>query len=317
MKEKNVFVGIDTSNYTTSIGIVSDGGEVIGNFKLLLPVKSGESGLRQSDAVFAHIKNIPLLCDKVRELCGSYKIKAVGYSAYPRDAAGSYMPCFLVGEAVAKTLGAFYASPVYGFSHQSGHIRAALYSSGLCTNEDFVSFHISGGTTEILYVGQADGKFNIKILGGSKDLHAGQAIDRAGVLMGLNFPCGREMNALANLNERKITSPKICVSGFDCNLSGLENMASKLYCETGDKSYVSAFVFEFIGKTVQKLSENVRKKYPDIKIVYAGGVSSNSIIRRRIEDSFDSVFFASAEYSSDNAAGTALLTRERYIGQEG
>lgn len=223
------------------------------------------------------------------------------------------MPCFLVGETVAKTLAAFLNVPTYKFSHQSGHIRAALYSSKAVPERDFAAFHLSGGTTEVLHVKNENGTYRIDILGGSIDLHAGQAIDRAGVLMGLKFPCGKEMDALAKLNSKKTPKPKICVNAFECNLSGLENMAASLYAKTKDPSYVSAFVFDFIGETVKRISENVRKEYPDIKIIYAGGVSGNSIIRKKLENSFSDVYFASPEFSSDNAAGIALLTKESFF----
>lgn len=305
------FVGIDTSNYTTSVSVVNAKGEVIANIKRLLPVKEGENGLRQSDAVFAHVKNLSLLSDAVRELGTRGEIASIGYSAYPRDIEGSYMPCFLVGESVAKTLGAFLNVPIYKFSHQSGHIRAALYSSKAKPNGDFVAFHLSGGTTEVLHVSKGN-PYKIDILGGSEDLHAGQAIDRAGVKMGLKFPCGKEMDALTKQNSQKTPKPKICVNGFKCNLSGLENMAASLYEKTKDPSYVSAFVFDFIGETVKRLSENVRKEYPDIKMIYAGGVSGNSAIQKKLENSFSGVYFASAEFSSDNAAGIALLAKESF-----
>ncbi len=313
--ERKVFVGIDTSNYTTSCAISNENGEVLHNFRILLPVKYGERGLRQSDAVFAHIKNFKLISNMIRENCKDYKILAIGYSAFPRDTQGSYMPCFLTGETVANMLSAFSGAEIYAFSHQSGHIRSAIYSSGLRPSiDEFISFHVSGGTTEVLKIKKtADEYYDIKLLGGSVDLHAGQAVDRVGVAMGLNFPCGKEMEKLALSNSSKIPSPKICVNGYDCNLSGLENLAINMFAKSQDKSLISAYVFEFIGKTLEKITENLRKEYIDLPILYAGGVMSNSIIKTRLDEKFKNVFFATPEFSADNASGISLLTREKYM----
>ena len=316
MQDK-VFLGIDTSNYTTSISFSNMEGEIIKNYKILLPVKEGERGLRQSDAVFAHIKNIPqiakLIESELKEY--NYEIMAVGHSAYPRDCEGSYMPCFLVGEAISELISSLYKIKNFKFSHQSGHIKSALYSAGISKiYEPFIAFHVSGGTTEILYVTPNSKKgCDITLIGGSKDLHAGQAIDRIGVKMGLKFPCGPQFEALATKNDKEIPVRKLSVDNLWCNLSGIENLALKLYETTNDKPLVCAFTLNYIGNTLIELTNNLRKQYKNIKIVFAGGVMSNSIIKKQINTSFKDVYFALPEFSSDNAAGIALLTRENFL----
>ena len=306
-----LFLGIDTSNYTTSFAVVNDSGEVVHNIKLLLPVKEGERGLRQSDAVFAHIQNLKLISDEIQEL-ELNNIKAIGFSACPRDQKGSYMPCFSVGESFAKMFASINKIAIYPFSHQAGHIRAAIYSSKVIPDKKFIAFHVSGGTTEILHVENDNGSFLIDIVGGSIDLHAGQAIDRIGVYMGLKFPCGKEMEQLAHENDKKIPSCKICVNGYSYNLSGLENLAIKLYDDTKDKFLVSAFVFDFIFKTISKITQNLLEEYKNYQIVYGGGVMSNSIIQAQLKNKFDNLYFAEPQFSTDNAAGIALLAREAY-----
>lgn len=316
MQDK-VFLGIDTSNYTTSIAISNFEGKIIKNYKILLPVKEGERGLRQSDAVFAHIKNIPQIAKLIEsELKGyNYKIMAVGHSAYPRDCEGSYMPCFLVGESISDLISSLYKIKNYKFSHQCGHIKSAVYSAKIPKLEkSFIAFHVSGGTTEILYVKPDIIKgFDIKLIGGSKDLHAGQAIDRIGVKMGLKFPCGPQIEALAKENNKEIPVHKLSIDNLWCNLSGLENLALKLYETTNDKPLVCAFILDYISNTLIKLTNNLREQYNDVQIVFAGGVMSNSIIKKRISTCFENVYFALPEFSSDNAAGIALLTRENFF----
>jgi N6-L-threonylcarbamoyladenine synthase len=309
-----VIVGIDTSNYTTSCAVCSLDGVVLENYKQLLPVKEGENGLRQSDAVFAHVKNFQIISSRIKEKHANYEIVAIGCSAYPRDAQGSYMPCFLVGKAVCDMISALYCIPAYEFSHQSGHIQAAMYSAGIDLNERFVAFHVSGGTTDIVLVNpNGVATFDITQIGGSVDLHAGQAIDRIGVKMGLQFPCGKEIERLALKYVGKIPPAKVCVKGLDCNLSGLENLSLKLLNDGGDKTLVSAFVLSFISKTLEKLTDNIRNEHGEIKIIFAGGVMSNKIIQNNIAKKFDNVFFSEPAFSADNAAGVALLARKKYL----
>ena len=314
MDSKKIYIGIDTSNYTTSVAACNDAGEVIANIKKMLDVKEGERGLRQSDAVFSHIKNFPELSSRVREAICGYEIEAIGVSTVPRDAKGSYMPCFLSGKAVAEMLAATHNVPISYFSHQAGHIMAALYSSG-ATDElitkPFVAFHVSGGTTEALYVTPNDHSFDVEIIADTADISAGQAIDRAGVMMGLKFPCGKELEILAGEYIGKLPKPKICVTDGKCNLSGLENIAQKLYRETNDKEYVSAYVLNFVAETLVALTEQIRAEYPDIPIVYAGGVMSNKMLKSKLS-ALEKTYFAEPDFSADNAAGIAILAQRKH-----
>ena len=314
MVEK-VFVGIDTSNYTTSVAICDYFGNIIKNFKLLLPVKKGERGLRQSDTIFFHIKNLSKIAEKIKTEYEKYEIIAMGHSAFPRDVVDSYMPCFLVGKALSDILSALYHIDNFSFSHQAGHIMASLYSSKL-QEDDFIAFHVSGGTTEILKVKCINGEIKVDLIGGSKDLHAGQAIDRIGVKLGLGFPCGAKLEELANKNTEAIPKFKVSVKGYFCNLSGLENLALDLIKKTDDLNLVSAFTLEFIYKTIEKLTSNIRSNFPNKPIVYAGGVMSNSIISTKLKNNFSNIYFAAPEFSSDNASGIALLTRLKFLSKE-
>ena len=298
------FLGVDTSNYTTSVALADENGKVILNNKRLLPVDEGERGLRQSDALFAHTKALPELLEGIR----GHDIAAVGVSAYPRDAEGSYMPCFLAGISAASSAAAALDVPLHKFSHQRGHIRAALYSSG---REDlkggrYAAFHVSGGTTELLL---CDGGV-ITVIGGTRDLNAGQAIDRAGVLMGLRFPCGRELSGLAN-NGTLPEKPKICVDGLFCNLSGLENKVVGLIKKSISNEDVALYVIESVKLTLDKLCENMRSAYPGIPILCAGGVCSNKRISDHLTNKYGASF-AAPEFSSDNAAGCALLAFDNH-----
>ncbi len=300
------FLGVDTSNYTTSLA-VSMGGNIEKSIRLPLGVSEGERGLRQSDAVFQHTVNLP----KAFELLGKISPSAVGVSAAPRDNEGSYMPCFLSGVAAATAVASTFGVPLYRFSHQAGHIAAALYS---CRREElhhsrFLAFHVSGGTTELTLVDNG----RITLLGGTKDISCGKAIDRIGVLMGLRFPCGKELDMLSS-DPSSAKAGKICVDGFSFNLSGLENKAEKLLHDGAEKTYVADYVLSHITAVLTRLTENALNAYGDMPIIYAGGVMSNRYIKKTLSGRFGGLF-AESEFSCDNAAGIARLTEMRANGE--
>ena len=314
---KRVFLGIDTSNYTTSCALADEIGKVLVNLKLPLSVAEGERGLRQSDAVFQHTHAVPELIERLKNEIASagdgLNICAVGYSSSPRDVEGSYMPCFLVGEAIARSIAFGANAPVYSFSHQSGHIMAALYSADVLSliDAEFAAFHVSGGTTEAVFVSpDPDRIFSVEKIGGTLDLSAGQLIDRIGVKTGFPFPCGKYVDECACGYSGEKDAVRVRVNDMYCNISGAENQAMGIYEKYNDKGRTCAFVLEFISRTLLKISGQIRERWPDIPILYAGGVMSSLYIKERLK--VMNGYHASPEYSSDNAAGVALLTREKH-----
>lgn len=316
-ERKECFVGIDTSNYTTSVALCDLEGRIIANLKAPLTVKSGERGLRQSDAVFAHVKNLPELMDRLAEALLEYEPIAVGVSETPRMAEGSYMPCFLSGVAAAHSFAAAKNIPIYKTAHQNGHVMAALYSSGRSEEllkDRFLAFHVSGGTTEVLLITPKSDRhvFEIELVGETEDINAGQAIDRVGIMLGLDFPAGRELENLAKVYQGSFEKKKISVRDCRCNLSGVENIAKKLYDNGADKEMVAAFTFDFIQRTLCEMAAQALEKYGDMPILFAGGVMSNKLMRGAILKRFEA-YFAEPEFSADNAAGVALLCRLAYM----
>lgn len=302
-----VYLGIDTSNYTTSAAVCRDG-QIIFNEKKLLEVKEGERGLRQSDAVFAHVNNLPEVISRL----GKQEITAIGCSSRPRDVEGSYMPCFKAGEGLASSLGSLLGVPVYSFSHQAGHVVAAAYSAGCMEllGKRFNAFHVSGGTTEILLCDGTEGKLNITNIGGTLDLNAGQAIDRTGVLLGLKFPCGPALEVLSaegSLPE----NPRVCVKGLSCNLSGLENKVTGFVNKGVKKEDIALYALKFVEKTLDKLTCNLREEYK-LPIIFAGGVMSNNAIKKALSR-HNQTYFADKAFSADNGAGIALLTETAHL----
>ena len=300
-------LGIDTSNYTTSLAIVNE--KEYRQKRLILDVGDGKRGLRQSDALFLHTKNLPALFEEL----GKEDISAVAYSARPRDVERSYMPCFLAGEAVARSIAALLGVPVYAFSHQAGHIEAAVVSCGHVFDGDMLAFHVSGGTTELLHASpDKDIGYKCAILGSTLDISAGQLIDRVGVMLGLKFPCGSELEKLAASCDEKMPKIKISVTGGSCNLSGAENKISDMLAGGKSPEYISRCTLELVAMTLHEMTAAAREKYPSLPILFAGGVMRNAIIKEKLTQDFDNVFFAKTELSSDNAVGVGYLGLKKH-----
>lgn len=306
------FLGIDTSNYTTSTAVFDSNTGKFFQQKKLLPVKPGELGLRQSDAVFHHTAQLHLLFSELVKDIDSKDIAAIGASSRPRPVDGSYMPCFTVGENTAKILSSALKVPLYTFSHQEGHIAAALYDSkseNLFT-EKFLAFHVSGGTTEAVIAKGNGYGFSLDLAAKSLDLNAGQAIDRVGLMLGLRFPCGAELEKLALKNTKKI-SVRPTLKECDCCLSGLENICRRLLENNESKEYIAAYCIEYIRKTLSLMTDKLLLKYGTMPVLYAGGVMSDSIIQNSFKEKYNAAF-AQPSLSSDNAVGVAYLAYRKY-----
>ena len=301
-------LGIDTSNYTTSAALYDSDTDMILQQKQLLPVKPGERGLRQSDAVFHHTVQLPQIVEKLFSEASAPAPDAVCASAMPRRAKGSYMPCFLVGDGFARALSACLGVPRAAVSHQEGHIAAALYSAGALSllDEPFFAFHISGGTTEALLVRpDTERCFLAECVARSLDLHAGQAVDRVGVLLGLDFPCGPALDKLAQGSERAF-SVRPAMKGADCCLSGIENQCRKMVENGESAADVAKFCLESIRVSLEGMLLQLYAQYGRLPVLFSGGVASNSLLRRYFTERY-CVRFAEPAFSADNAAGAAVL----------
>lgn len=305
-----IVCGIDTSNYTTSIALYNTDTREMMMEKQLLPVKEHACGLRQSDAVFLHVKQLGALAQKLFDQA-HVRPDAVGVSVRPRPVEGSYMPCFLVGQMTAQVLSVALGVPMVECSHQEGHVAAALFSAGRLDllEQECYAFHVSGGTTEALLAAPGKDQMNLTLLSKTLDLHAGQVIDRLGVLLGLSFPCGPALEELALQCTEKI-SVRPTMKGLDCCLSGLQNQCEQKKKQGKSDAYLAKFCLLTVQETIASMTKALIDAYGPRPVVYAGGVMSNQIIRKALESRFDA-YFAKPRYSADNSAGVCILAARK------
>lgn len=308
------FFAADTSNYTTSAAVYDAEAGRVYHAKRLLPVKKGERGIRQSNAVFYHTQQLPEMVETVMgSLPQPGPFLAAGASTRPRRVRDSYMPCFLVGTANAGNFASLNGIPFYAFSHQEGHVAAALYSAGKLdwVGTEFLAFHVSGGTTESLLVRPGkDAPLEAALVGTSTDLKAGMAIDRVGVMLGLNFPAGPELEQLALRSSRKFNI-RPSVKDMDCSLSGVENQCRKMMDQGEAPEDIALYCLRYVEETLAVMADHLVAQYPGLPLIFSGGVMSNQIICRDFTKRFGAVF-AEPEFSADNAAGVAVLTALSY-----
>lgn len=297
--------GFDTSNYTTSVSSFSENRQI--NIGKLLPVPDSARGLRQSDALFHHIRALPDLVSQLIAAVGN-GADAVAVSTAPRRAEGSYMPCFLAGNTVAHTLAAGMGVPLYTFSHQEGHLAAAAYSADCpeLFHTPFLAWHLSGGTTELLHCTPSDHfSFQVDCIGGSLDISAGQCVDRAGVALGIPFPCGI---ALEELSISGKTSSVYRAKSDDLyfNLSGMENQFMNRIRQNESPEDVAAFVLSSIEEIIAATTKKALQRFPGLPVLCSGGVMSCRSLQRRMHTEFGAMT-AAPQYSRDNALGIAYL----------
>ena len=300
----NAVIGIDTSNYTTSIAFYDGiGGE---NCSKLLPVKQGELGLRQSDAVFAHIKSLPELSGRLFSHIQAANITAVGVSTRPRAVEGSYMPCFLVGYSHARLLADALNVPLVEVSHQQGHVAASLWSAGHMEllSQPHLAWHLSGGTTELLMVEPVGKNVACTKIGGTSDISAGQLIDRTGQLLQLPFPSGKHLDILSQ-QAAGADLFRVKCADMTFSLSGVQNKVQQYHEKNGIPAETAAYALRCVAFAVFQATKQALQRYPGLPVVFSGGVASNTMLRQALEPL--NPIFAQPQYSTDNAMGVAVL----------
>lgn len=310
-----VVIGLDTSCYTTSVAAVTVEGQVLASCRKLLPVKEGERGLRQSEAVFIHVRQLPERLEELGEYTRGHEIVAVCASRQPRDEEESYMPVFQVGDAQARGLAAMLGVPCFASTHQRGHVAAAMVDSGVAEG-DLLAVHLSGGTTELLSL-RGD---ELTLLGGTLDLHAGQFVDRVGVALGMPFPAGPHLEKLAVQGRSEAKLPaNMADRDLHCHFSGAETQVQRwIKQDAMPREDIAREVYDLLARTVSRMILAGSRDTGIRQVLIAGGVASSQLFRQLVterihkNDKTFRVCFGRPEYSGDNAVGAALIGAKKY-----
>ena len=307
MQSDQLFLGLDTSNYTTSAALVDINENIVADSRKILEVKQGEKGLRQSDALFQHWKNLPVLLEPLlKEYCRF--IAGVCAGSRPRPQEGSYMPVFTAGTGIGTVVAASLNAQYSEISHQEGHLLSAAHNNDVSEKEDIILTHLSGGTLEFVKVSNGIHE----IVYATKDISYGQLIDRTGVFLGMPFPAGRyvdEMAVKAYVKGRKDPVSRVFMDDSGMNLSGLEN-SLKSALKNHDKESVCAFLMERISESFIKACDKVSAENNINKILVCGGVASSEFLRNYCKDR--GYIFGEKALCSDNAAGEAIAACRNY-----
>ena len=309
-------LGLDTSNYRTSVAVVSEEGRVLMNYRELLPVPAGERGLRQSEAVFAHIRQLSAAEKALRQITEG-PVAAVAASTAPRDGADSYMPVFMAGASFGRLTAAALGVPFIGTTHQRGHLAAAAAGTELEKTGEYLALHLSGGTTDLLEVREE----SVRQIGGSLDLHAGQLVDRAGVAMGLAFPAGPELEKMAaGGTSSGLLGCSMSKGDLFCHFSGAESQVQRWIAERNiPHENIALEIYDLLARTVSRMICAGAEKSGFRQVLVTGGVASSPLFRqmllRRIRTRHQPprIVFGQPELSGDNAVGVALIGLRKVI----
>jgi N6-L-threonylcarbamoyladenine synthase len=314
-----MILAFDTSCYTSSVALMAKDGQLLSDQRRVLAVPAKKRGLLQSEALFQHINNIPVLLETLAETIDFSEIKAIGCSVKPRPVEKSYMPVFLGGETIGRSIAAAINCPFIPATHQEGHMMAGWYSLQMmnAVPNRFLLCHFSGGTSEILLAEkQGHGDFSLALKAFGNDLHAGQFVDRIGVLLGLQFPCGMELEKLALGHKGDIPDVKIWVKDGEFSFSGQETAIRRMVENGVSRETVARTVEHTIAKTMVKVFRQLFTVTGITKVLFVGGVMCNGYIKQYLQENLKegTLYFADSRYASDNAVGVAALTLKRLGG---
>lgn len=311
-------LGIDTSCYLTSCALVDIDGRILADERLKLNVPQGKRGLRQNEAVFQHVKQMPGILRTVFSEVRQFRLNAVCASNQPMHGINSYMPVFTVGASFAAALSESHGIPCFFASHQQGHFAAAMNGQqGL--REECLAVHLSGGTTQVLHLKNTE----MTLLGDTLDISAGQLLDRLGVMMGYPFPSGASLEVLASTARSQRRYPAVVKDG-SVSFSGVEAEAIKdLQTKGLNNHQIAVELFDVIARSIEKMISYASKRTDVRNVLITGGVASSSLFRALLvhrlgkRSAAIKPYFCLPEYAGDNAVGVALIGLEQYRNLEG
>ena len=305
---RNLILAFETSCDETSVAVIEDGNKILSNV-VATQIKSHQrfGGVVPEVASRHHIEQITLCVnDALTEAQVSYEdLTAVAVTYGP-----GLVGALLIGVTAAKTIAWAHQLPLIPVNHIAGHIYAARFVKPI--EFPAMALVVSGGHTELVYM-EAENSF--EIIGETRDDAAGEAYDKIGRVLGVNYPAGKTVDQWAHEGTETFDFPRAMdkEDNYDFSFSGLKSAfintvhhADQLGETLNDKdlaaSFQAAVVDVLADKTVKAL-----KEFPVKQLILAGGVAANQGIRERLTSEikqFDQteLIMAPVALCGDNAA---------------
>ena len=304
---KDIYIlAIESSCDETSIAIVKNGVEVITNIvSSQINVHELFGGVVPEIASRMHIENITIVLDQA--------LKTSGMSMDDIDAiAVTYGPgligSLLVGLQAAKTLSFIYNKPLVPVHHIAGHIYAN--NIGKAMNFPLISLVVSGGHTELVLMKE---NYSFEYIGGTLDDAVGECYDKVARVIGLAYPGGPKLDALAHTGIDSYNLPlPLDDDSYNFSFSGLKSSVINLKHneeQRGNKINTANLAASFQNRVIKILTKKTMKalkKYNVDNLIIAGGVSANKGLRDEFKKLCDenniNLSIPDLKYCTDNAA---------------
>ncbi len=292
-----VILGIETSCDETAAAVVTDDGEIVTSVVASQATLHARFGGVVPEV--ASRRHLELIAPVIDEALGEREVDAVAVTTHP-----GLIGALLVGVAAAKALAWARRLPLIAVNHLHGHV-ASLYLRPLDLEPPFTCLLASGGHTMLLDVQERGG---FRVLGTTLDDAAGEAFDKGARLLGLGYPGGREIDALAKQGDpRAYDFPVARVPGLDFSFSGLKTALLYTVRDLSPHELEARradLAASYQRAIVRALTERVEATGAD-RVAVVGGVAANSELRAALPDAA----LAPLSLCTDNAAMIASAAR--------
>ena len=316
MKNTNYILGIESSCDDTAAAILKEN-VVLSNCIANQKIHQSYGGVVPELASRAHQANIIPVVQQALNIANIEKkeLSAIAYTRGP-----GLLGSLLVGSSFAKSLALSLNIPLIGVNHMQAHLLCHFIKN---EEQDFPEFpflgvNLSGGHTQIVLV---DSHFEMKEIGKTRDDAIGEAFDKCGKILALDYPAGPKIDKLARKgNPLAFKFPIPQVDGLDVSYSGLKTAFVNLVNKNLNKNPnfiknnlndLCASIQKTLVEVIMKKIIIANKKYRIKRVVVGGGVSANSEVRKvfrekAILDKWE-VFLPPFEYTTDNAAMIGIV----------
>ncbi len=319
MKKDTLILSFESSCDETSVAVIKNGKQILSNI-IATQIKSHQrfGGVVPEVASRHHVEEITqciqMAMDEAEVTYDDLDAVAVTYGP-------GLVGSLLIGIMAAKTVAYAHNLPLIKSNHLAGHIYSANFVTDL--EYPFMALLVSGGHTELVYV-KAPGEF--ETLGDTRDDAVGEAYDKIGRVLGINYPAGKEVDRLAGIGEDTFNFPRAMVQedNLDFSFSGLKSAfintvhhADQVDEELSKEDLAASFQAAVLDILTNKTFRAI-KTHPVKQLIVAGGVAANNGLRKRLAEEISKrkddieLVFPPLRLCGDNAAMIGAIAQIQY-----